>query len=254
MVASRSYRCRALASGGSCSLSFAAAILRGSSASLSMVGGGHGLVCSHPRRQRNCGSRDIMLASAVVPVRGSPLMSTGPDTGSCSISGWLLYQASTSSRLTSRRRKSSMTRESAAGSRSPSCSRLASRLSRPSRKSPGPKSVRLLSCSAVAISSSPVGYRRVLADISAPDEVRIELLGDAANAVAPMDAARAGDLATLAVVADRANGCTGYLVDYHLRVDAEQLTEVRRPLLNADGLIATPVDDRGRHACHTEQR
>src|SRR5262249_37084645 len=69
-----------------------------------------------------------------------------------------------------------------------------------------------------------------------------------------MDAARACDRGTLAVIADRANGCSGYLVNYHLRVDAEQLTEVRRPWLNADGLIATPVDDRGRHACHTEQR
>src|SRR5262249_58160912 len=104
--------------------------------------------------------------------------------------------------------------------RSPSRSRLASRLSRPSRKSPGPKSASPLFCIAVAISSSPVGYRRVLADISAPDEVRVELPGDAANALAPMDATRAGDRGTLAVVADRANGCTGDFVDYHVRVDA----------------------------------
>ena len=65
----------------SCSFSCASCSRRGSVASLSIVGGGHGCDCSHPRRPRNCGSSDIMLASAVVPVRGSPLMSTGPRTG-----------------------------------------------------------------------------------------------------------------------------------------------------------------------------
>ena len=39
---------------------------------------GTGCTCSHCRRLRNCGSSDSMLASAVVPVRGRPLMSTGP--------------------------------------------------------------------------------------------------------------------------------------------------------------------------------
>ena len=75
----------------------------------SVVGGGHGCACSHRRRLRNCGSSDSMLASAVVPVRGRPLMSTGPRTGSSSISGCVAYQASTSRRFTRRRRRSSTT-------------------------------------------------------------------------------------------------------------------------------------------------
>ena len=119
---------------------------RGSVASLSSVGGGHGCDCSHPRRQRNCGSSDIMLARAVVPVRGSPLMSTGPRTGSSAISGWSRYHASTSRRLTRRRRRSPITSASVAGLRSASRSRLSSSTSRPSRKSPGPKSERPVAC------------------------------------------------------------------------------------------------------------
>ncbi len=82
---------------------------RGSSASSCDDGGGTGLVCSQPRRQRNCGSSDSMSASAVVPVRGSPLMSIGPLMVTSSTSGCCAYQASTSRRLTSLRRRSPIT-------------------------------------------------------------------------------------------------------------------------------------------------
>ena len=77
-------------------------------------GGGHRPAPAPSRAgERNCGSSDIMLASAVVPVRGKPLMSTGPGTASASISGCAAYHASTSRRLVRRRRRSPSTAASA---------------------------------------------------------------------------------------------------------------------------------------------
>ena len=95
IVASTSKMCIAACAAGRSSCLRTNATRRGSSASFSAIGGGTGLVCSQPRRQRNCGSSDSMSASAVVPVRGSPLMSIGPLMATSSTSGCAAYHAST---------------------------------------------------------------------------------------------------------------------------------------------------------------
>ena len=43
-------------------------------------------------------------------------------------------------------------------------------------------------------------------------------------------------------------------LDHHLRLDAEQLAEVRRPLLHAHRFVAAPVHDRRRHGRRCEER
>ena len=86
-VASASKVCFAARSADTAALLATNSSRRGSVASVSSVGGGTGFDCSQPRSDRNCGSNDSIWHSAVVPVRGMPLMSIKPRSVSCSISG-----------------------------------------------------------------------------------------------------------------------------------------------------------------------
>ncbi len=68
----------------------AACAIRGSVYCVAASGGGVGACDSHVRSDLNCGSLATNWPKAVVPVRGSPRMTTGPSTTSSAISGCCL--------------------------------------------------------------------------------------------------------------------------------------------------------------------
>ena len=136
-----------------------------------------------------------MLASAVVPVRGRPLMSTGPRTGRSSISGWSAYHASTSSRFTEataqvaddvgvgRRGQVGVALEAVEQHVEPVAEVAGTEVVEPGRS-------RRLGEQRVDVGTALVRSR---CSRRLPHAVGVEVLGDAAEAVAPADRARAGD-------------------------------------------------------------
>ena len=109
------------------------ASMRGSISRVAASGGGTGSEDSHKRSDRICGSAASRFESAVVPVRGSPMMQTGPSTCSPPICGWAAQVSTTRRRLASSmpRRCSRMTAPRSVSAAS--ASTAATSRSRPSR-------------------------------------------------------------------------------------------------------------------------
>ncbi len=189
-----------------------------------------------------------MLASAVVPVRGSPLMSTGPRHGQL---GDLRMVAvprldlqpvhQPPAEVTDHRGVRDRAQPGVARQALEQHLEAITEVPRPEVAQA--RDVRGLGQESVA-RGVPAGHRTT---------VRIELLGDAAEPVAPADPTGTGERRPPGRVADRAPGRAGDLLHDHVDVDAEELAEVGAVLLHAHGFVSAPVDDGSRHTGGVEQ-